>query len=135
MMKIETFRKNFKTFVKGWNWEVKGFLDKQNRVHPINHDTKVISTVFERFASPVVRSIATIHGYNVETSNQTTYPDFTLTLKDTHRIAIDIKTTYVRPSISFTLGSYSSFLQNNTKNILYPYDTYDEHWIVGFVYE
>ena len=35
----------------------------------------------------------------------------------------------------FTLGGYNSFLRNNTKNILHPYTTYDEHWIIGFIYE
>lgn len=34
----------------------------------------------------------------------------------------------------FTLGGYNSFLRNGTKNILYPYSTYNEHWIMGFVY-
>lgn len=37
--------------------------------------------------------------------------------------------------MGLTLGGYASFLRNNTKNILYPYDTYAEHWVLGFVYE
>lgn len=35
----------------------------------------------------------------------------------------------------FTLGGYNSFLRNNTKNILYPYDTYSDHWVLGFIYK
>lgn len=35
----------------------------------------------------------------------------------------------------FTLGGYNSFLRNNKKNILYPYDTYTDHWVLGFVYK
>jgi hypothetical protein len=33
------------------------------------------------------------------------------------------------------LGSYTSYLRNNTKNISHPYHEYEEHWIVGYVYD
>ena len=137
-MKIDDFRSEFANNTKTWKWEVEGILDNQGYVHPIDLDTKVISTVFERLSSPVLRSISKNHGYKVETANQTTYPDFTLS-KFTDdvlvsRIALDVKTTYVSNSMNFTLGSYNSFIRNNTKNILYPYNTYSEHWILGFVY-
>ena len=56
-------------------------------------------------------------------------------ISNNHRIGLDIKTTYVRNSMLFTLGGYNSFLRNNTKNILYPYNTYSEHWILAFIYE
>lgn len=87
-------------------------------------------------SSPAIRSVAKRYGYCVETANQTTYPDFTLTNLDTHhRIALDIKTTYLRNRMGFTLGGYNSFLRNNRKNILYPYDSYTDHWVLGFVYK
>lgn len=137
---LECFSELFCKFTEGWDWEVEGFVDKNDFVYPIDTDTKVISTVFERIASPVVRSVARRFGYTVETANQTTYPDFTLTASasdgvDAHRIAIDIKTTYLSRNMKLTLGGYSSFLRNGTKNILYPYSTYGEHWIIGFLYE
>lgn len=70
----------------------------------------------------MVRKIAKEDNYIVETANQTTYPDFTLTNPKTeHRIAIDIKTTYASNRMVLTLGGYNSFLRNNTKNILHPY--------------
>lgn len=138
---INKFRDDFADLTESWTWEIQGFIDQQNRVYPIDSDTKVISTVFERLASPVLRTIAKRYGYTVETANQTTYPDFTITLYDNykrplHRIAIDIKTTYYQPgrAMLFTLGSYNSFLKNDTKNILYPYSTYNEHWVIGFIY-
>jgi len=137
---LERFSHLFREFTEGWSWEVEGFVDKNDFVYPIDTDTKVISTVFERIASPVVRSVAKRFGYTVETANQTTYPDFTLTASTSasavaHRIAIDIKTTYLSQNMKLTLGGYNSFLRNGTKNILYPYSTYDEHWIIGFLYE
>lgn len=136
---INSFRDEFSNLTEGWKWEIKGICDDQDRVLPIDTDTKVISTLFERLSSPVLRSIAKKYGYEVENANQTTYPDFTITKKDAngnviHRIAIDIKTTYRSKTMLFTLGGYNSFLRNNTKNILYNYDTYNDHWILGFLY-
>lgn len=133
---IDLFSRRFYELTKGWTWDIEGFLDKRGFVHPIDTDTKVLSTVFERLASPVIRGIADESGYKVELANQTTYPDFTLTNSTTKdRIAIDVKTTYVSSSMLLTLGGYNSFLRNNTKNILYPYSTYSKHWIIGFIYK
>ena len=139
MLSIDQFRDEFNNRTFGWDWEVEGFLDKRGYVHPIDTDTKVISTVFERLVSPVLRSIAKTYGYVVEIANQTTYPDFTMTLiqngASVHRVALDIKTTYASNSMLFTLGGYNSFLRSETKNILHPYSTYSDHWIIGFVYK
>ncbi|HCZ9556763.1 restriction endonuclease [Vibrio cholerae] len=144
---INGFSSRFFELTQGFTWEIQGFIDQNNNVLPIDSDTKVLSTVFERFASPALRSLAAEKGYVVETANQTTYPDFTLTKYDVdgrtvlHRIALDIKSTYIEPKApvgykktKMTLGSYNSFIRNNTKNILYPYNTYHEHWVLGFVY-
>jgi len=135
MLEINKFRRSFTSLTAEWDWEVEGFIDKSGYVYPIDTDTKVISTVFERLASPVVRKIAKENSYVVETANQTTYPDFTLThLRSSHRIAIDVKTTYTSNRMVLTLGGYNSFLRNDTKNILHPYSTYHDHWILGFIY-
>lgn len=145
---INTFRTEFFLLTQDFTWEIQGFIDQNDNVLPIDSDTKVLSTVFERFASPALRSLAARRGYIVETANQTTYPDFTLSMLDAHgrvvhRIALDIKSTYIEPHASIagqykktkmTLGSYNSFIRNDTKNILYPYSTYNEHWVLGFVY-
>ena len=56
---------------------------------------------------------------------------------DEEKIAIDVKTTYKNnpnDQFGFTLGSYTSFLRNGTKNIVFPFHLYKEHWIIGFVY-
>lgn len=135
MLSIDQFGTQFSNLTRDWDWEVEGFVDKANRVYPIDLDTKVISTVFERLCSPALRSVAKANKYKVETANQTTYPDFTLTDAAGHRIAIDIKTTYKSNSMVFTLGGYNSFIRNSTKNILYDYKTYSEHWVLGFIYK
>lgn len=120
----------------GVDFMVRGMLSQDDKVFPLGTDTKVLSTVFELYARPLIQDIADSFGLRVEEAKQTIYPDFTLLTNPSSRdkIAIDVKTTYRRPQIIFTLGSYTSFLRNNTKNILYPYNHYAEHWILGFVY-
>ena len=92
------------------------------------------------FAQPVLAEIAAAHGMLLETpESQTVYPDFIL-MKDRasrEKIAVDVKTTYVdsdQSTIKFTLGSYGSYMRNNTKNIQYHYTDYAKHFVIGFVY-
>jgi len=125
------------------SWEIKGLLSSEKKVYVFGSDTKVLSTIFELLCRPFVLSIAQKYGYIVEEAPQTVYPDFTLLKNktDKDKIAIDVKTTYRKFNkqhktmpFNFTLGSYTSFIRNDTKNILYPYSEYKEHWIIGFLY-
>lgn len=140
-MNFNEFKKEFFQLYERYkvNWEIYGFLTRDDKIYAIGSDTKVLSTVFELLCAPLIREIAAKHDYQVEESPQTIYPDFTLlkSTNDTNKIALDIKTTYRRgvdKSFVYTLGSYTSFLRNNTKNILYPYNHYKHHWIIGFLY-
>lgn len=127
------------------SWHAVGFLAPDDAVLAFGTDTKVISTIFECYAGPVINTIAEEAGYSVEGAPQTVYPDFTVTptAREDRRIAIDIKTTYRTfnqngdlRKFRYTLGSYTSFLRSPgaRKNILYPYAEYSEHWVVGFLY-
>ena len=127
------------------DWVAKGFLFRDLTVYTINHDTKLLGRIFEMLTEPLLQEIADRNGYTLETPEQQNYyPDFILTPmgESSHRIAVDIKTTYrtyrangtVSP-YKFTLGSYASFLRNGTKNIAYEYDQYDSHYVIGFVYD
>lgn len=127
------------------DWYAKGFIFSDYSVYSINHDTKLLGRIFEMLSEPILQRIADKHGYKLETPDQQNYyPDFILIPPDdkNKKIAVDIKTTYrsynargdVKP-YSFTLGSYASFLRNNTKNIAYTYDQYEAHYVIGFVYD
>jgi len=142
MLSLDQFIKEFQEDVSSREitWEAIGFYGVDKRIYPFGTDTKVLSAVFEAFCAPVVCSIAAKHGYDVTRPKQTVYPDFTLTPQGqgAHRIAIDVKTTYratKSSSFRFTLGSYMSFLRNETKNICFPYMEYSDHWVIGFVYQ
>jgi len=147
LLAFTKFKQRFEEKVSSYNldWRVFGFLTPSGRIYQIGTDTKVISTVFEALVAPLVKEIADEHGYLVEFSEQTVYPDFTLSPPDGEkaRVAIDVKTTYRRFSTKgnivpfrYTLGSYTSFLRSPgaKKNIKYPYIEYSDHWTIGFIY-
>lgn len=123
------------------NFNAYGILDFNMKVHTLGTDSKIIGRIFEMFSQPILEEIAKELGYMLETpESQTVYPDFVL-LKDKkskEKIAVDIKTTYVDnddSSIKFTLGSYASYMRNNTKNIEYKYTDYIKHYVIGFIYK
>ncbi|MBU0636016.1 type II restriction endonuclease, partial [Candidatus Micrarchaeota archaeon] len=122
------------------SWLVKGVLTSEDEIYSFGTDTKILSRVFELLAYPYVKKIADNNNLTVELSTeQTVYPDFTIydSKSSKKKIAVDVKSTYRKGNraFGFTLGSYTSFLRNNTKNILYPADQYSEHWILGFIYD
>lgn len=118
-----------------------GILDSENKIHTLGTDSKIIGRIFEMFAQPILEQIASENRYILKTpKSQNFYPDFIM-MKSEHleeKIAIDIKTTYIttdQPTIKFTLGSFNSYMRNNTKNIEYRYTDYSKHYVVGFVYK
>ncbi|MDF2673584.1 MAG: restriction endonuclease EcoRV [Clostridiales bacterium] len=126
------------------NWEVKGLIDSNKKIFTLGSDSKLIGRIFELLITVVLESIAEKTEYRlVASESQTVYPDFNLVNDRTgDKIAIDIKTTYRRrgargnlSNIGFTLGSFASFLRNNTKNIQYPYNEYSKHYVIGFIYD
>lgn len=119
---------------------VRGIITDDEQIYPLGSDTKVLSTIFESFARPLIYRVASKYGYDVEEPEaQNCYPDFTLlrSADDTNKIAVDVKTTYRRHEsdrVSFTLGGYKSFLRSETRGILYPFSHYEAHWIIGYIY-
>ena len=121
-------------------YAVCGIVDRWECVYPLGSDAKVLSTIFENIARQAVASYANRRGMTLyDADRQNYYPDFTLAANrdDRNKIAVDVKTTYQEQAgdrFSFTLGSYTSFLRNGVKNIMFPFGEYTKHWIIGFVY-
>ena len=138
------FIREFQDRAKNLDFRLLGFLTAGDMIYPIGTDTKVLSTAFELIVRPVLVEIAKEHNLTLfEPSAQNHYPDFTLmeSPDDPNKLAIDVKTTYRRFrqddktwTASFTLGGYTSFIRNNTKNISFPFSTYKKHYIIGFIY-
>ena len=122
----------------GLEWDIKGVIDSQKRIYTIADDTKLISKVFELVTTPLVLEIGKKYSVEIILSDrQTVYPDFTIILPDNSKYAVDIKSTYRRNGkqvTGFTLGSYTGYLRNPTKNIMFPYYEYKQHWVIGFIY-
>lgn len=118
-----------------------GIIDPSGNIHTLGTDSKIIGRIFEMFTQPVLEEIAAEHGMILETPEaQTVYPDFIMMNRNdpADKIAIDVKTTYIdtdQSTIKFTLGSYGSYMRNNTKNIAYQYTDYVKHYVIGFVYK
>lgn len=121
----------------GLGWDIKGVIDSQKRIYTITNDTKLISKVFELITTPIILDIAEKYKIKVvQSDRQTVYPDLTLILPNGDKIALDIKSTYRRNDhvAGFTLGSYTGYLRTPTKNIMFPYNEYKEHLVLGFIY-
>jgi len=118
-----------------------GILDASNQVYTLGTDSKILGRIFEMYTQPIIKAIADKHNLILKTPEaQTRYPDFILMESDesNNKIAIDIKSTYLKSdksSIQFTLGSHTSYMQNNTKNIEYKYTDYSKHYVIGFIYK
>ena len=127
--------------MKKVNLEAYGILDSENQIHTLGTDSKIIGRIFEMFTQPILEKIAERHGMILTTpKSQTVYPDFIMMKNKSSKdkIAIDVKSTYVdtdQSAIKFTLGSYGSYMRNNTKNIEYNYMDYSKHYVIGFVYK
>lgn len=123
------------------NFNALGMLDSDGLIHTFGTDSKIIGRLFEMFTEPVLERVAKQLGYKISTpEKQTVYPDFIFSKENEphKKIAIDVKTTYIEnenSAIKFTLGSYASYMRNNTKNIAYPYTDFISHYVIGFVYK
>lgn len=122
------------------DWSVKGFIDIAKNIYTISVDTKVVSKIIELMMFPVLQRFAKENDYEmVLSSEQNHYPDVTFITKDKKLIALDLKSTYRKtPEVvsGFTLGAFTGYFRfrNSKKNITFPYQEYDKHYILGVIY-
>lgn len=123
------------------SFDAYGILDSNDMLHTLGTDSKILGRIFEMITQPILREIADRHNLQLKTpEKQTVYPDFILMENPSSdkKIAVDVKSTYIdtpNSSIKFTLGSFGSYMRNNTKNIEYQYTDYIKHYVIGFVYQ
>lgn len=137
---MDEIMNSFYEKMKNINLDAYGILDAEGKIHTLGTDSKIIGRIFEMFTQPVLSEIADENGYILETpEKQNIYPDFIMLngKESKGKIAIDVKTTYIdnhHPLIKYTMGSFGSYMRNNTKNIAYPYTDFVKHYVIGFVY-
>lgn len=123
------------------NWAVRGFVDVYRSVFPMTSDTKVLSKVMEMLLIPIFLEAISDLPLSFEFAEQQNhYPDLTVVDDATGaRVALDLKSTYlVSPTKvnGFTLGAFTGYFRErtSTKNVLYPYGSYEAHLVFGVVY-
>lgn len=89
---------------------------------------------------PLLAQFATTHQLTlIPSKEQNHYPDITFISADGTKFAVDIKSTYRKSAQTvsgFTLGSFTGYFRNrqSPKNVTYPYDFYNNHFIIGIIY-
>lgn len=123
------------------SWAVRGFVDVWRNVFPMTGDTKVLSKVMELLLVPVFLEAIQDTPLVVEfAEHQNHYPDLTVVDTETGaRVAVDLKSTYFTGSArvnGFTLGAFTGYFRDRTysKNITYPYGSYEAHLVLGVLY-
>jgi len=126
-------------------WTLRGFVDVARRVYSLGSDTKVISKALELMLLPPITHFWEDRGHQVILAKyQNFYPDLSI-VGEQARYAIDLKTTYrvfrrgesIATRVSgFTLGAFTGYFRNreSTKNAMFPYGSYRQHYVVGIVY-
>ena len=122
------------------SWALKGIIDIHRKIHRLSSDTKLISKLFELALMPHLAAFAKRHNLLFLTApEQNTYPDVTFETADGSRFAVDIKSSYRKSPTSIngmTLGAFTGYFRNrqSTKNILFPYESYQTHLVLGLLY-
>lgn len=121
--------------------DVYGILDRNDNVLSLGTDSKVLGRIFEIKVQPILKEIAEENDFVLETPEiQTEYPDFIMIDKSDSKkkIAIDVKSAYQKSNnsqIKFTLGTFKSYMQDNTSSIAYDYTDFVKHYVIGFIYK
>lgn len=123
------------------DWTVKGFIDYHKNIYSISTDTKVVSKIIELMIFPKFLEFAKRNNLELKLSpHQNYYPDITFIDKETYKkYAVDLKSSYkITPDTinGLTLGAFTGYFRNrnSTKNILYPYESYEKHYVFGIIY-
>lgn len=127
-------------------WTLRGFIDTARCIYSLGPDTKVISKALELMLLPPITQFWVSRGYDVIPAQyQNFYPDLSLVSPEGQREALDLKTCYRLFDASgqftgrvsgFTLGAFTGYFRDrhSTKNITFPYESYQHHFAVGLVY-
>ena len=127
----------------GGDWSIKGFVDVDQNIYTISSDTKIISKILEIQLYPKFLEFAESVEYNIVLAEkQNWYPDISFVKKSDPSIkfAVDIKTSYRLDDDDycngFTLGSHGAYFRErtSTKNIQFPYGSYEAHITLGILY-
>ena len=127
---------------KEGDWIIKGFIDIFKKICTVSVDTKIISKVLELLLLPMFVDFSQEHDLDLELCpQQNFYPDLTFKHRPTGRkFAVDVKSTYrtTKANVNgMTLGAFTGYFRrrDSNKNVLYPYEQYSGHFVLGVIYD
>ena len=138
--------RELKKLFSDMSWNIRCILDDEGNQIPVPKNSTCVTAILEQAAMVKLENWATEKRIQVVPARHTReYPDATLQggpLGD-KLVAVDVKTTRRnlgnRNRVSgFTIGSYAGYFLNPERQMLgcrIPYGQFDEHWIVGFIYD
>lgn len=119
-----------------FEWDIEGILHTNGVVSGVPRTSNPVTAIIEELA---VQKIELIHSIE-RPDHSRQYPD--VTFNSDERVALDIKTAQMNGSDSLeggvTLGSCQSYFRSPDEEspwIKYPYNSYDEHWVLLFAYQ
>lgn len=130
-------------FFSNIRWNIKCLLDDEGNEIPIPKNPNCITAILEDIALPRLNKLRGC-GIDIILAKSTReYPDVILEgrVLGNRKIALDIKSTrrISKNRISgFTIGSFAGYFLYPAEKRAFcpiPYSEFDEHWIVGVVYD
>lgn len=119
-----------------FEWDIEGILHTNGVVSDVPQTSNPITAIIEELA---IQKIALVHEIE-RPDHSRQYPD--ITFNSDERIALDIKTAQMKNADTLeggiTLGSCQSYFSSPDDDspwIKYPYNSYDEHWVLAFCYD
>lgn len=136
-------KRDLENLFHNFQWKIKGIIDVDGFVYPIPPIPQAITGIFQEITKHKVAKLAKEkYGCQVIYGGAREYPEITLIggKLGNRKIAIDIKTcrrTSKKKISGFTLGSFAGYFLYPEKKMpgcKFPYDEFDEHWVIGFIY-
>ncbi len=139
-MKFDLKKELFEA-VKDIDWNFRGILDTDNRLHEIPKNLN-FQALFERLVMEKLQVLTKKYKIKViDPDSIRAYPDIILEdgILGDKVIAVDIKTGRRKGNrTGFTLGSYAGYFRNPDKKCsgcVVPYNKFFEHWAICFIYD
>lgn len=137
---------DLRELLAGFTWNIKGFIDRENRIYAVPEIPQVITGIFEELVVTRIREPLR-RKYNCEIirGGAREYPELTLYGGNIGegKVAIDVKTARrdkdnPNRTSRMTLGSHGGYFRypnQKRAGCVFPYGEYTEHWIIGFIYD
>lgn len=143
----EDLQERIREEFEGFTWDYDEISRKNGETMPIPRNHRMVSGLVESHALEKLHDL--VDGLEIdllEADHSQQYPDATFTGPQlaAERIALDVKTKQRKPnnpselkSGGVSIGSYDGYFRQpftKTSKTKFAYESYDEHWVLAFLY-